>query len=260
MAYPAVPRILCPRCPTDTSFLVEEGSAVHTFRIIALLVALAATAGTVSAEALPDLVARIEPAVVLIRTFDCAGCPLRTGSGFFINPDGELVTSRHVLNNACRASAETADGSKYWVSRATGVNPAFDLIKLKVERPVGTTPHLEIAAELPRKGETVAVLGNPCCYRFVVSQGIVAGFQDLSVGRTIQVTAPIGPGSSGSPVVNMDGKVVGVINLYNDSGQHLNFALPASLIFSLSLDTPVSLEQLSQPQFYYQVIEPLLGY
>ena len=233
---------------------------MYTFRKVALLLAIMATACTAPAEALPDLVARIEPAVVLIRTFDCAGCPLRTGSGFFINAEGEFVTGRHVLNNACKASAETSDGNKYWVSLVTGVNPSFDLIKLKVERPVGPTPFLEIAAELPRKGEAVVVLGNPCGYRFVVSEGIVAGFQDLSIGRTIQVTAPIGPGSSGSPVVNMTGRVVGVINLYNDSGQNLNFALPARLIFSLALDNPVSLEQLSQPAFYYQVIQPVIGY
>lgn len=233
---------------------------VITFRKAVLLLAFISSACTVSAEALPDLVARIEPAVVLIKTFDCAGCPLRTGSGFFISAEGELVTGRHVLNNACKASVETSDGSKYWVSKATGVNPAFDLIKLKVEKPIGATLFLEIAAELPRKGETVVVIGNPCGYRFVVSEGIVAAFQDLSVGRTIQVTAPIGPGSSGSPVVNMNGKVVGVINLYNDSGQNLNFALPARLIFSLALDNPVSLEELSQPRFYYEVVQPAIGY
>lgn len=231
------------------------------FRIIVLFLAcMATTACPASADALPDLVARIEPAVVLIRTFDCAGCPLRIGSGFFINAEGEFVTGRHVLNNACKASAETSDGNKYWVARATGVNPAFDLIKLMVEKPVGPTPFLEIAADLPRKGEAVVVLGNPCGYRFAVSEGIVAGFQDLSIGRTIQVTAPIGPGSSGSPVVSMNGRVVGVINLYNDSGQHLNFALPARLIFSLALDNPVTLEQLAQPQFYYQVVQPVIGY
>ncbi len=104
------------------------------------------------------------------------------------------------------------------------------------------------------------MIGNPCGYRFVVSEGIVAAFQDLSIGRTIQVTAPIGPGSSGSPVVNANGKAVGIINLYNDSGQNLNFALPARLIFSLALDNPVSLEELSQPWFYYEVVQPAIGY
>lgn len=254
-------RILSSSVSVSRLSLGEGGSAVIPFiRIIVLLAAFMATIGGAAAESLPDLVARIEPAVVLIRTYDCAGCPLRIGSGFFINAGGELVTGRHVLNNACKASAETSDGNKYWVARATGVNPAFDLIKLQVERPVGPTPFLEIAAALPRKGEAVVVLGNPCGYRFVVSAGIVAGFQDLSIGRTIQVTAPIGPGSSGSPVVSMSGRVVGVINLYNDSGQNINFALPARLIFSLALDTPVSLEQLSQPQFYYQIIQPVIGY
>lgn len=229
-------------------------------RMAVTLILLMAPVFVVAAESLPDLVARTEPAVVLIRTFDRNGSPLRIGSGFFISPEGELVTSRHVLNNAHKASAETADGNKYWISRVTGINPAFDLVKMKVVNPVGPTPYLEISGNLPRKGEAVFVLGNPCSYCFVVSEGIVAGFQDLSVGRTIQVTAPIGPGSSGSPVLNMDGRVIGVINLYNDSGQHLNFALPASLIHTLALDVPVSLEQLSKPEFYYQVIQPLLGY
>ncbi len=125
---------------------------VITFRKAVLLLAFIASACTVSAEALPDLVARIEPAVVLIKTFDCAGCPLRTGSGFFINDEGELVTGRHVLNNACKASVETSDGSKYWVSKATGVNPSFDLIKLKVERPVGTTPFLRLPPSCRGRG------------------------------------------------------------------------------------------------------------
>jgi serine protease Do len=246
-------------CLTHSGMPKEEGFQLlrKAVFLIVVLLCLFSTI-VIFAESLPDLVERVEPAIVFIQTFDNYGHQLNMGSGFFINPYGELVTCRHVLKDACKASVETSSGQKFWICKVTGLNSELDLVKVQIESPPVPLPYLEISPESPRKGERIFVFGNPRGYRFTVSDGIIAAFHELSIGKTIQVTAAISPGSSGSPVINMKGVVVGVVTCYNDDGQHLNFALPAQLIHTLKIAYPLSMEQLIRNPCDCQVMPPLL--
>ncbi len=93
---------------------------------------------------------------------------------------------------------------------------------------------LSISPTLPETGERVIVIGTPLGLEKTVSDGIVSAVRDVAgFGKIIQVTAPISPGSSGSPVVNMKGEVIGVATFFVVAGQNLNFAIPVERISKL---------------------------
>jgi len=87
---------------------------------------------------------------------------------------------------------------------------------------------LRLSRNFPEIGERVVVIGSPLGLEQTVSEGIVSAIR--GIGRLLQITAPISPGSSGSPVVNMKGEVVGVATLQFTQGQNLNFAVSAERI------------------------------
>jgi Flp pilus assembly protein TadD len=101
-----------------------------------------------------------------------------------------------------------------------------DLILLSVGISHDTVQSLSMSASIPEVGERVLVIGSPLGFEKTVSDGIVSAVRDIpAFGKTIQITAPISPGSSGSPVVNMKGEVIGVATLQVVEGQNLNFAI-----------------------------------
>src|SRR5207248_11758035 len=95
-------------------------------------------------------------------------------------------------------------------------------------------------------GESFVVIGNPYGLEGSVSNGIVSAVRQISgYGKIIQITASISPGSSGSPVVNMLGQVIGVATLQAAEGQNLNFAVPAERISQLKISDIQSFSTLS---------------
>ncbi len=95
---------------------------------------------------------------------------------------------------------------------------------------------LPIVRAVPQEGESIFVIGNPFGLEGSVSNGIVSAVREISgYGRIIQITASISPGSSGSPVVNMAGQVIGIATLQAAEGQNLNFAIPAERIAQLKI-------------------------
>jgi hypothetical protein len=90
----------------------------------------------------------------------------------------------------------------------------------------------------------VYAIGNPKGLTGTISEGIVSGIRDLSSKSLIQITAPISPGSSGGPIINNSGQVIGVAVGTLTSGQNLNFAIPSSILESLisnAITLPTSL-------------------
>src|SRR4026207_673038 len=110
-------------------------------------------------ENLPALVKRVKPAVVAIATYDAAGEPLMTGSGFFLKP-GQVVTNLHVVRGAVRAEIKTLDGKGkvFRVNGTLAVDEEGDLALLGVDTP--TDRSSELASELPDEGEPIFVIGN----------------------------------------------------------------------------------------------------
>lgn len=182
---------------------------------------------------LPELVRRIKPSAVAIETFDAHGQQLSRGSGFFIDFD-RVVTNRHVIEGAYRAEVHLNSGNKYQVKNVLAVDAEGDLALLKVDAPRNLVRPLSLDRTSPQEGESVVIIGNPFGLEGSVTNGIVSAVRDIpGFGRIIQITAPISPGSSGSPVINMQGQVIGVATLQITGGQSVNFAIPSERVAQL---------------------------
>jgi tetratricopeptide (TPR) repeat protein len=197
------------------------------------LVLIPAVPKTSAQDLLPDLVRRIKPSAVAIETFDARGEQLSRGSGFFIDSN-RVVTNRHVIENAYRAEVHSYNGYVYPVKGVVAVDAEGDIAVLRIEAPAGQVRPLSLDRTSPQEGESVVVIGNPFGLEGSVTNGIVSAVRDIpTFGRIIQITAPISPGSSGSPVVNMHGQVIGVATLQITGGQSINFAIPSERISQL---------------------------
>jgi tetratricopeptide (TPR) repeat protein len=185
-------------------------------------------------ESLTAIIKKVQPSIVSILTVNNEGKISGQGSGFFINPGGDIITSRHVLEGATRANIITSDGKEFPIKKVIAEDSDGDLIQVSVALEGETVQPLRIAPAIPEAGERVIVIGTPLGLEKTVSDGIVSAVRDVpGFGKIIQVTAPISPGSSGSPVVNMKGEVIGVATFFVVAGQNLNFAIPVERISKL---------------------------
>jgi hypothetical protein len=164
-------------------------------------------------------------AIVTVRAY-ADGELVSTGSGFFVRNDGVIVTNMHVVVDGDTLEIELADGEVFDDVYVLSGDDKRDLIVLQVS--TAGTPVLQVADDREvRIGDPVYVLGNPLGLRGTFSDGIVSGKRNEDGVNYLQVTAPISMGSSGGPVLNSDGDVIGVATAYLEGGQNLNLAIPA---------------------------------
>lgn len=203
-------------------------------KTILLFVFLCFGAATLFAQDfLPELVKKVKPSAVAIETFDAKGATLSRGSGFFVAAD-RIITNKHVIEKSARVEVHLFNGKKYQVKGVLAIDGEGDLALLQVDVPAGTAVPLPVIQRVPLEGESIVVVGNPYGLEGSVSNGIVSAVREISgYGKIIQITAPISPGSSGSPVVNMYGQVIGIATLQAAEGQSLNFAVPGERIAKL---------------------------
>jgi hypothetical protein len=203
-------------------------------------------------EELPELVKRVRPAVVTLLAYDSTGKPIGQGSGFFVSTRGEILTNHHVLDGASSAEIMTSDGTKHPIAAVVGDDPNSDLTEVIVISD-DDTPFLPLAHQRPEAGERIVVIGSPLGLEQTVSEGIVSAIPEerQQIGEimpaTLQITAPISEGSSGGPVLDMKGEVVGVAAAYLRKGEDLNFAIPLERILTLKRSKPMTLALWSNP-------------
>jgi S1-C subfamily serine protease len=192
--------------------------------------AAADTDGTESNHpSLVELVRRSKPAVVQLEV-DASDGRHYTGTGFFISSDGYCVTAGHMVSKVLKGTpaspfagglvAIANDGTQYLAQRIAYLDEDADVAILKFDcRDVAFLLPGNIEAE---EGESIIVIGSPECLSGTVSTGIVSSIR----ADVIQISAPISSGSSGSPVMNEEGRVIGVAVGSREDGQNLNFAVP----------------------------------
>lgn len=152
------------------------------------------------------------------------------GSGFFIEQD-LIATNYHVIENAYNVNVGfNNSGSKYNVS-IVAADTYNDLALLRVSG-ISKKP-LAISGEQIMPGEKIFVIGTPKGLQATISDGIVSGLRSDEGRDLIQITAPISPGSSGGPVFNKEGEVIGVCVMQYKEGQNLNFAIPYKYLNTL---------------------------
>ena len=189
-----------------------------------------------ASENLPSVIKRIKPSVVIVFAYDNKGEFLKLGSGFFISQSGDIITNYHVLRGASSAEAKTSDGKTYPITYIVAKDERSDIIRLSVDISSKYVHSLSLSATIPEIGERILVYGSPLGLEKTVSDGIVSAIREVpGYGKLIQITAPISPGSSGSPVLNMKGEVIGIATFQMVEGQNLNFAIPGERIANLIL-------------------------
>jgi serine protease Do len=158
------------------------------------------------------------------------------GSGFFISPDGYVVTNNHVVRNAGTVEI-TADDGKTYDAKVVGSDSKTDLALLKVDGR-NNFPHVSLSnGTPPRIGDWVIAVGNPFGLGGTVTAGIVsANGRDIGSGPYddfIQVDAPVNRGNSGGPAFDVNGNVIGVTTaIFSPSGGSvgIGFAIPADTV------------------------------
>jgi len=208
-------------------------------RLAAALPLAAFALAAPSAARAQDVVAitrRASPAVVTLHAFNSTGREVSLGSGFFL-PDGRIATNRHVVEGATSMTAQASNERTFGTAEyAEAVGRTADLAILpRIGAPPAT---LTLATRLPEAGESVVVIGAPEGLSNTVSTGIVSAIRSIQGRTLVQISAPISHGSSGGPVLNMRGEVIGVSVSVLSEGQNLNFAVPATELLALSQARP----------------------
>ena len=182
-----------------------------------------------SAQTGPEIARKAFASTVLLVMEDSRGQPVSLGSGFFVG-DGEIATNLHVVRGAVRGYAKIiGQSAKFDIENVIATDNRRDLAILKISG-AKAAPLVFGDSETVQVGEPVYAVGNPQGLEGTFSQGIVSALRELDTNRLLQITAPISPGSSGGPVLNGKGHVIGVSVATYKEGQNLNFAIPAAAL------------------------------
>ncbi|MFI5059338.1 MAG: S1C family serine protease [Candidatus Acidiferrales bacterium] len=176
---------------------------------------------------IPEIARAANGAIVSIVMSDKDGSPIAQGSGFLISNDGVILTNYHVIAEGSSAVVKLPEGAFYVVDGVLAFDKARDVAVIKAHGDNFRTLTLGNSDRL-QVGEEVVAIGNPLSLESTVSNGIVSGLRTVEKegGKFLQITTPISPGSSGGPLFNMGGEVVGITTLYLKGGENLNFAIP----------------------------------
>lgn len=174
-------------------------------------------------------------AVVTILTFDESNQQQRLGSGCITSANGEIVTNYHVIEGAKTLLVKLLTGALFPVDGILALEPDMDFAVLKVsgkELPVVKLDSLDSV----KVGQRVFALGSPWGMEQTFSDGMASSLREGTevqlpkLSKVIQHTAPISPGSSGGPLFNQQGQVLGINTFYFRDGQNLNFAIPMDYV------------------------------
>ncbi len=170
------------------------------------------------------------------------------GSGFFVAPN-IIATNYHVMEGATKASCYLNNSdTEYKIDGYVGIDKSVDLILLKVS--TLNKPAIKLAVSTASIGQKVYVIGSPRGLPATISDGIISGMRDFEGNKLLQMTASISPGSSGGPVLNSNGELLGISVSQLSDGQNLNFAIPKSylqILLDFKKDTPMALSTLGKP-------------
>jgi S1-C subfamily serine protease len=199
-----------------------------------------------------DIYKKASPAVVLIEVYGLDGKVSGAGSGFLVSGDGKIITNYHVIAHTKQATVRLANQDAYDTVQVLEIDKRKDIAILKIQA-VGL-PYVVLGHSAGVEvGETVFSLSNPLGdldLQNTLSQGIVSGIRQGDGYHYFQITAPISHGSSGSPVFNASGEVIGITVATLEEGQNLNFAIPIDYANGMLLSTlqPRSLESVYEPE------------
>jgi S1-C subfamily serine protease len=167
------------------------------------------------------------------------GGGIATGSGFLIDNEGHIVTNNHVVEGATKVEVRLGSSDTEHEAEVVGTDPATDVALLKIDVPADQQHPLELGNSAQvQVGDSVVAIGNPFGLDRTVTAGIVSALQrqiqapnGFSISHVIQTDAAINPGNSGGPLIDAEGKVIGINSQIQTGGGSegnvgIGFAVP----------------------------------
>jgi S1-C subfamily serine protease len=186
---------------------------------------------------------RATPSVVVVENFNEDGERAGQGSGYVHSADGVIITNYHVIRGAKSLTIRVPAKESFHIDSVLAYSIEHDVAALQVS---ASLPALETEALEPVKvGDRVIAIGAPLGLESTVSEGIVSAIRDAGGTHIIQTTASISPGSSGGPLFDEFGKVIGLTTSHMRDGQNLNFVIAVRHVNELlGQQRPISLAEM----------------
>lgn len=180
-----------------------------------------ATPKTHSVEELAELV---NQSVVVVSYMNRSGQRAGVGAGFIVSPDGLIATNMHVIGEAREISVQTADGKSYKATSIHATDRPMDLALIRID--AKDLKPLELGdSDTLKQGQEIVAIGNPQGLQHSVVKGVVSGHREIDGMPMIQLAIPIEPGNSGGPLLDMQGRVHGILTLKSLRTRNLGFAV-----------------------------------
>jgi len=172
------------------------------------------------------IMANFGKSVVMIQSNEALG------SGFIVHDGTYIVTNYHVIKDANVVTVKMIEDNKYLTNvEVEKSNPARDIAVLNVEGNNSALPSVVLGdSDNVKIGERVVAIGNPKGFENTISDGLVSGIREANGTEYIQTSVPVTHGSSGGPLLNMQGEVIGIITAGLDEEGNLNFAVPINYV------------------------------
>jgi S1-C subfamily serine protease/regulator of sirC expression with transglutaminase-like and TPR domain len=194
-------------------------------------------------KSVEQIAAEVKPSVVKVMQEGREGVD-GLGTGFVVSTDGLIATNLHVIGEARRLVVEMSDGTKHDVTEVTATDAHWDLALLRVA--CKTLKPLALAnSDAVKQGQPVVAMGNPEGLGFSIVDGVVSEFPDvINEVPMIRLAMPIERGNSGGPLLDRQGRVLGLLTMKSAVTDNLGFAMPVNeLKHLLESPNPVPMER-----------------
>src|SRR5688572_26797041 len=204
--------------------------------VVFLLLNPALFAAEPRAKTVEEIADKARDSVVVITQRGRDGSIEGVGSGFVVSRNGLIATSLHVIGEGRPIEIRFADGRKFSATEIHAWDRKLDLAVIRINASNLPTLKLGESSEV-KQGANVVAMGNPRGLNHSVVQGVVSAFRDFQSGRMIQLAIPIEPGNSGGPLLDANGRVIGILEMKSAVTENLGFATPVDALKTL-LDKP----------------------
>lgn len=194
-----------------------------------------------------EIVKTLRPSLATIRGTGRDGDEHGIGTGFVVAADGLIATNLHVIGQGRAFSIEMADGRKLTPTAVHASDRTVDLAVIRVD--VGDKPlnALKLGdSDEAHQGTHVVAMGNPWGLQHSVVSGIISAKREIEGQELLQLAMPVEPGNSGGPVVDMQGNVLGVVNMKSTVQRNIGFAVQSNVLkILLEKPNPVPMDRWS---------------
>ncbi len=220
---------LCVLCFAVAPVLLVAGESNVSERPVDAPIPKSQTGDKTAAKSVEQLAADALRSVVVVTYKDRDGRQAGVGSGFVISADGLIATNLHVIGDARPISVQTADGKSFDVVSVHATDRVADLAILRIDHK--SLPPLTLGdSDTLKQGEPIVALGNPRGLKHSVVAGVLSGTQEIDEKTMLQLAIPIEAGNSGGPVLDAQGRVIGIVTLKSLVTNNLGFAVPINAL------------------------------